>query len=84
MRQAMPETAAFIDALRETFGAAEINAAIKDGIAGHPTFWAKENGHEIGTKEQEQTNRCVSISDIQINRTKAATKTHASATRWKS
>ena len=50
LRLAMPRTAAFIDALREAFGARQIAAAIKAGIDGQPTFWARENGQEIGTR----------------------------------
>jgi len=49
LRREMPETAAFIDALREAFGAPQINAAIKAGIDGSGTFYASENGREIGS-----------------------------------
>ncbi len=44
----MPETAAFIDAVREVFGAKEINEQIRRGLDGAGTFWAKENRIEIG------------------------------------
>ena len=50
LRADMPETAAFIDALRDAFGKDAINAAIKKGVgglAGH--FHATENGFEAGT-----------------------------------
>lgn len=50
MRQAMPRVAAFIDALREAYGAATIDRSIRAGIDGQPTFWACENGQEIGTR----------------------------------
>lgn len=50
LREAMPETAKFIDSLREVFGAEGINQNIKGGMNGVPTFWASENGHEIGTR----------------------------------
>lgn len=50
LRAEMPLVAAFIDALRETFGTEDINDQIRKGMAGRPTFWAQENGHEIGTK----------------------------------
>ncbi|MFC3340027.1 hypothetical protein [Paracandidimonas soli] len=50
LREEMPETAAFIDRLRQTFGAESINRQIRAGMNGQPTFYAKENGHEIGTK----------------------------------
>lgn len=45
----MPQTAAWIDELREVFGVDEINHAIRKGIAGQPVFHAIENGYEIGT-----------------------------------
>ena len=49
-REVMPETAAFVDAFRDVFGAEGINASIKKGMAGLPGFfYAKENGHEVGT-----------------------------------
>lgn len=54
MRQAMPEVFAWIEDLRATFGADEINAFIKSGLAGVPTFWARENGHEVGTRHPER------------------------------
>lgn len=50
LRLAMPHTAGFIDALREAFGASQIDQAIRAGIEGQPTFWARENGREIGTR----------------------------------
>lgn len=51
LRLSMPLTAAFIDDMREAFGAddidAQIRAAIKDGA---PTFRATEAGHEVGVR----------------------------------
>lgn len=50
LREVMPETAAFIDALRAAFGAEAVNAAIRKGVGGLPGhFHAVENGHETGT-----------------------------------
>lgn len=49
LRQQMPAVATWIDDLRQAFGADQINPAIKAGIDGQPTFWAKENGIEVGT-----------------------------------
>jgi len=49
LRETMPETAAFIDACREAFGAEEVNAQIKLGMQGARTFHASENGIEVGT-----------------------------------
>lgn len=45
----MPETAAFIDACRDAFGAEMIDAAIRSAMQGMPTFHAVENGLEFGT-----------------------------------
>ena len=50
LRAEMPQTAAFIDDLREAFGAEAINPQIKKGMAGLPGFFhAQENGREVGT-----------------------------------
>lgn len=54
MREKMPQTAAFIDDLRKTFGAASINEQIRRGLNGEPTFYAKENGFELGTNWMEK------------------------------
>lgn len=51
LRQAMPETAALIDNLRAAFGAEMIDSAIRAGLDGQPTFWARENGQEVGTPQ---------------------------------
>ena len=50
MRQAMPQTAALIDALREAFGKEHIDAQIKLGMQGAQTFHAVESGQEVGTR----------------------------------
>lgn len=52
MRETMPTVAAIIDELREAFGADAINPSIKGGMNGVPTFYARENGYEVGTKSQ--------------------------------
>lgn len=49
LRAAMPLCAAFIDEMREAFGAEEINAQVKLGMQGAQTFHASENGIEVGT-----------------------------------
>ena len=54
LRQAMPTVAGWIDDLRAAFGADTINAAIRAGLDGQPTFYARENGAEIGTKDTDQ------------------------------
>lgn len=51
LRQAMPQTAAWIDELRDAFGADAINASIRKGMAGLPGhFHAEENGRQAGTE----------------------------------
>lgn len=49
MRQLMPETAAFIDRMREAFGKADIDAAIRVG-----GLYAEENGQVIGERLKGQ------------------------------
>lgn len=50
MREAMPGVAAFVDELREAFGAAYVNGIIRAGLAGAPeAFYAKEGDSELGT-----------------------------------
>ena len=48
LRQIMPTVAAWIDGLREAFGADAINPAIRNGAAGGAQFYAEEGGHSIG------------------------------------
>jgi len=50
LRTEMPGVTAFIDSLREAFGKESIDGQIRKGMKGEPTFWASENGHEIGTR----------------------------------
>ena len=50
LRKEMPETAAFIDAIRSVFGKEMVNDAIRAGIGGAGTFYASENGTEIGSR----------------------------------
>lgn len=82
LRHAMPETAAFIDAMRETFGADMINAAMKAGLDGQPTFWARENGTEIGTRAPYSAERAVKLSDIHVGPFNA-TAAHAASRKGK-
>lgn len=50
MREAMPTVAAFIDGLRDAFGADQVDPSIRAGLRGEPNkFWAREGGHELGT-----------------------------------
>ena len=49
MREAMPSVAQFIDAMREAFGAEEIDGQIRRGMKGEPVFHAEEGGRSVGT-----------------------------------
>ena len=55
LRKTMPHTAAFIDACRGAFGVEAVNTSIRAGMQGQQTFWASENGVEIGTKIPKPT-----------------------------
>ncbi len=48
LRAAMPIVAAWVDEMRDAFGADIINAAIRNGMAGGCDFYASENGYVIG------------------------------------
>ena len=50
LRESMPIVTAFIDECREVFGKYTINRSIKAGMDGQETFWARENGIEVGTR----------------------------------
>jgi len=60
----MPMTAAFIDNLREAFGAEMINASIKGGLAGDGAFYAKENGIEIGSRPRELPGSAINGTEL--------------------
>lgn len=50
LRDSMPTCAAFIDAMREAFGADQVDPSIRAGMRGEAgKFWAREGGHELGT-----------------------------------
>nr|WP_080423779.1 hypothetical protein [Burkholderia ubonensis] len=46
----MPEIAAFVDSLAEAFGRDYIEDIVRRGQRGEPTFYASENGVEVGTR----------------------------------
>ncbi len=49
-RKSMPQTAAFIDQLRDVFGADQVDPSIRAGLRGEPNrFHAIEAGLELGT-----------------------------------
>lgn len=59
LKDEMPQTAAWVALLRDTFcdtpaEVAAFNAQIRSGLDGQPTFYARENGREVGTKDHRQ------------------------------
>lgn len=44
MRELMPQTAAWIDELREAFGREAIDRIVRAGMQGKGCFWAQEEG----------------------------------------
>lgn len=70
MREAMPLTAALIDDLRDAFGKDYIDRILAAGMKGEPVFWARENGHTVGTPvlvghrvlADENGNRCMLVA----------------------
>lgn len=65
LRAVMPETASFVDRLRVAFGEVEINRQIRGGLKGKSTFWAIENGVQIGTRDMSY--RWIVLSDKRGN-----------------
>lgn len=69
MRAAMPTVAGWIDDLRLAFGQRDVTAWVREGIA-DGSFYAKENGHEIGIRESEPLN-AVSVAQMVLEPTPA-------------
>lgn len=67
LRAAMPVTAAWIDSLRAAFGADQIDPSIKAGMKGARTFYAKENGHEIGNRTHTDRLKGICLSDMVLS-----------------
>jgi len=66
LRQAMPRVAEFVDAVREAFGAAAVDRAIRNGMAGGTDFCASEAGHTVGHQAAEP-GASFSFDDLQIS-----------------
>lgn len=70
MRDKMPTVAAFVDALREAFGKEEIDAAIRRGLRSDckpwERFFAKEDGHTLGSAYVPDPGKVVSTADMSI------------------
>jgi len=58
LRQTMPTITAWLDDMRQAFGAETINAAIRGGVAGRPTFFAEEGGVSVGTPRPAAYGTC--------------------------
>lgn len=69
LRESMPETAAFIDALREAFGKEHIDAQIRLGMQGAQTFHAVEGGQEVGTRFTQPV-KFINVDQMVIRPTK--------------
>lgn len=48
----MPTVAQWVDSMRDAFGKAEIDEIMRRGVRGEPVFYARENGHQVGTPLQ--------------------------------
>ncbi len=66
LREAMPRVAEFVDAVREAFGAAAVDRAIRNGMAGGTDFCASEAGHTVGHQAAEP-GASFSFDDLQIS-----------------
>ncbi|MCB4349361.1 hypothetical protein LA345_36740 (plasmid) [Burkholderia vietnamiensis] len=49
-RDRMPQIAAFVESLADAFGREYIEDLVRRGQQGEPTFFASENGIEVGTR----------------------------------
>lgn len=54
LRDQMPKVTQFIDELREAFGKEMIDTQIRKGMQGEGSFYARENGIEIGSRPVER------------------------------
>lgn len=73
LRAEMPLVTEFIDAVRAVFGRQVVDSAIRSGLDGQPTFWAMENGLEIGTPMPDTG---LTLSQIVIGPLRQKSATH--------
>lgn len=66
LRLAMPTVARWIDDLRSAWGAEQIDQAIRAGMNGQPTFYAAENGQQIGSRPSPASEDIISLTDCHI------------------
>jgi hypothetical protein len=64
MREAMPIVSAWIDDLRLAFGKADVTQWVREGLD-DGTFYATENGNEIGTPVAKPAN-AISLAEMVI------------------
>lgn len=64
MREAMPVVSAWIDDLRLAFGRDDVTRWVREGLA-DGTFYAAENGHEIGVLAPAPEN-AISLAEMVI------------------
>lgn len=68
MRDQMPQVAAWVDGLRAEFGTEAIDASIRAGLNGEPTFYAVEAGREIGCRATvERTARTLVLGRAELD-----------------
>lgn len=81
LKTLMPETARFVAACREAFGADVINPAIRAAVHdGQPTFYACENGIEVGRREVIADERRIKVSEMCIGSLKSVLEKNRQAT----
>lgn len=67
----MPQTAEFIDVMREKFGEDDVNLQIKRSMKGGATFYAKENGHEFGVRDMRESVPVTIVPHVEIKRSRS-------------
>jgi hypothetical protein len=72
MRDAMPNVAAFVDALKLQFGTEYIEQMMVRGLRAG-TFYAEENGHTVGQRLVENPDRIVAGEHVIIEKPKELT-----------
>jgi hypothetical protein len=70
-RVAMPKVTAWLDDLREAFGRDTIDELIRKATTeGAPTFYASENGYQVGVRLPVDGGTEISAAQMVIQRTK--------------
>lgn len=66
LRDEMPTTAAFVDAMRDAFGRGEVNAWVLGKNGGQ--MWASENGREYGERLELGTRSITADAFIRLGK----------------